>query len=175
MSVWIAFFLFASSLQAYQDCKFKILKDPIRKRIKAREISSAGDDVVSDGGSASGGSFSGYTLTLDGAVDISNVSLNLSPEYIKKKVWRCNFKRRIHKNRLVVKYTLTAANGQHGGISNGSAFIPVRVETDRLYIRSRRKKVKVKGNVKFIFDLSSSQATRPGNYTGVLNIEVYEQ
>jgi len=172
ISVWITILLFASSLQAYQDCKFKILKDPIRKRIKAREISSTGDDVVSEGGSASGGSLSGYTLTLDGAVDISNISLNLSPEYIKKKVWRCNFKRRVNRNRLVVNYTLTAANGQHGGISNGSAFIPVTVETDRLRIRRRKK---VKGDVKFIFDLSSSQATRSGNYTGVLNIEVYEQ
>lgn len=169
--LWIGFFLFVASLHAYQDCKFKILKDPVFGSLDARDIAGS-EDIEADSGSASGGTYDSYTLTLDGAVDIGNVSLDLSPEFVKKQVWRCNFKRRINTNKLVINYTVTAANGRNGGISNGSAFIPVTVETNRLRIRRGRR---VKGDVRFIFDLSSSQATRSGNYSGVLNIEVYER
>jgi len=167
-----SFFFSPLLLSAYQDCKLTILVDPVSKNFRARDISKDGNDVAKYGGSATGGSYNSDTLQLDVPLDINTVTLDLSPEYKKNSVWECSFQNSVNKNNIVVNYSLVATNGQGGGVSNGNAFIPVTVQNDRLRFRRRRKVVR--GDIRFIFDLSASTAVRAGNYTGVLTIEVHE-
>ena len=160
------------TLYGFQDCKLKILIDPVSKSVRANKITlGQGDDIDKDSFSVNGLSVNNNVLTLDTINDLS-LSLQLSPSIVKKRVWRCNFQKKVNKNNIVVKYTLVAANGQNGGISNGSAFIPTTVTTERLRFRNRRKRVL--GDIKFAFDLSHTQATASGNYRGVLTIDVHE-
>ena len=149
---YLILFIMALPVYGYQNCKFKVLVNPVNKNIAANKITNGnGDDI---------------------AIDDFNINLNLTPAYVRKKVWRCRFKKKVKRNRIYVKYTLVATNGQSNGISNGGFFIPTEVTTKRLRINNNRKVVK--GDVKFKFDLGGAQATSSGNYTGVLTIEVYE-
>ena len=160
------------TLYGFQDCKLKILVDPVSKSIRAGKITSnQGDDIAKDSFTINGITVNNNTLTLDTVTDLS-LNLDLTPSVVKRRVWRCNFKKSVNRQNIVVNYTLVAANGQSGGISNGSAFIPITVSTQRLRFRNRRKRVL--GDIKFVFDLSHAQARASGNYGGVLTIEVYE-
>ena len=169
--LWLLSF-FPFSLYGYQDCTFKIRINPVTETIRANDITlGQGDDISEDSISVNSLTFSGDTLTLD-TLNNSNLSLVLSQSIVKKRVWRCNFQNSVNKDNVVVNYTLVATNGQQGGISNGNAFIPTTVKTDRLRFRRRRKRVL--GDIEFILDLSDPRAKVSGSYSGVLTIEVYE-
>lgn len=160
------------TLYGFQDCNLKILIDPVSKSIRANKITSnQGDDIDKNSFTINGITVNNNTLTLNTVTDLS-LNLDLSPSKVLRRVWQCDFNNKVNKNNIVVKYTLVAANGQNGGISNGSAFIPTVVSTKRLRFRNRRKSVL--GDIQFVFDLSHAQATVSGNYGGVLTIEVYE-
>lgn len=164
--------LFPFSLYAFQDCKLKINFDPVSASISANKITlGQGDEIAENSISINGISVNNNILTLD-TVNNSNLNLQLSQSTVKKKVWQCDFTKKVNKQNIVVNYTLVASNGQSGGISNGNAFIPTTVQTQRLRFRNRRKSVL--GDIKLVFDLSHVQAKTSGNYGGVLNIEVYE-
>jgi len=149
---FIILLVFSLPIYAFQDCTIKMLIDPVKKNIRANDITyGAGNDI---------------------AIDSFTIPLELSPSKIKKRVWRCKFSQSVNRQNIVVNYTLIASNGQSGGVSNGSSFIPTTMITDRLRFRNNDKVVR--GDIGFQFNLNSPQAKLSGNYTGVLTIEVYE-
>lgn len=161
------------TLYGFQECKLKIRLDPVKASIRAGKITSkAGDDIADDSIMANGLILSGDTLSLD-TVNTPGTKLNLFPGKSKRRVWRCDFQNSVNIDNIAVKYTLVAANGRSGGISNGNAFIPITVRTRKLIYKNNRKTVF--GDMKFIFDLSYVQAKASGQYGGVLTIEVYEK
>jgi len=162
--------LISLPLFAYQDCRITILVDPVKKKIRASNITNgAGSNVQSDAGA----------LTIDGLIntgstpiDTTTVGLNLSPTVTRRKVWRCRFQSPVRRRNLSVTYTLVSLNGQPGRVSLGSSSIPTTVRTKRLRLRNRRKTVI--GDVEFRFDLSSPQMKQSGRYKGYLTIDVHE-
>jgi|GEM_PF-3366567 len=78
-----------------------------------------------------------------------------------------------NRNDLVVRYQLTAANGQAGGLSIGGQFVPVTLETDITLRRIFFFFVEVSGRIRAFPDLSN--LTVAGNVEGTIQIEVFEQ
>ena len=162
------FFLFPS-----QVCKIKI--DSVLSNINANDITNGlGDNIAVASFSTGLTSINAneITYTLGDDIAVANF-LNLSPIYTQNRVWECRFKNKVDRQRITVIYSLSASNGQSGGISNGNNFfIPTAVRTKNLYFEKKDKLVV--GDIEFELDLGALQATSSGNYDGVLTIEVYE-
>ena len=111
------------------------------------------------------------TYTLGDDIAVAGF-LNLSPIYAQSRGWVCRFKKKVNRQNIAVKYSLSASSGQSDGISYGNFFIPTTVRTKNLYFEKKDKQVV--GDIEFEFDLRHPLATSSGNYSGVLTIEVYE-
>ena len=157
-------------LFALQDCRITILVDPVKKNIKANDITNgAGNDITSNAGALT---IDGLTNTGGTPIDTTTVGLNLSPAVTGRRVWRCDFQNPVNRQNLTVSYTLVSLNGQTGRVSLGSSSIPTTVRTKQL--RFQRRGRVVTGDVEFQFDLSSPQMKHAGDYKGILTINVIE-
>ena len=111
--------------------------------------------------------------TLDGSAYSGLVAM-LTPELISTNDsdWNCIMINPV-RNNLVVRYQLTAASGQTGGLSIGGQFVPVNLETDITIDRVFFFFFRVSGRIRAFPDLSG--LTRAGSVNGTIQIEVFEQ